>query len=257
VQQGDGMVLETPDAKIVLIDGGDVPLFARHVASRFLHRRPTAADPLEVDAIIVTHGDADHFGGLNDIRRSEKEFAIGHRKHLPIHPQRLFTNGLVKLRSDRPDVERLGATVEHDGSLFAVDLFDDPRDADPAAVNRANGWFTTSLNHWEDGRNPIVCRRVDADMDPADVFDFLDGDVGVEILGPFADQVPGDAGGHVPGLRFLPAPPKSPEVHLSSGDVGDNRSMSHTINGHSIGLRITYGDVRLVLTGDMNTPSMR
>ncbi|MCB1037617.1 MAG: competence protein, partial [Acidobacteria bacterium] len=66
VQQGDGMILETPGGKVVFIDGGDNKLFARHAAARFLHRKTSAENPLEVDAILVTHGDADHFDGLND-----------------------------------------------------------------------------------------------------------------------------------------------------------------------------------------------
>ncbi|MDE0830418.1 MAG: hypothetical protein OSB03_14560 [Vicinamibacterales bacterium] len=61
VQQGDGLILETPDGKIVFIDGGDNKLFARHAAARYRHRQSTNDTPLEIDAIVVTHGDADHF----------------------------------------------------------------------------------------------------------------------------------------------------------------------------------------------------
>ena len=35
VQQGDGAVIETPDGKVMLIDGGDNQLFARYLAGRF------------------------------------------------------------------------------------------------------------------------------------------------------------------------------------------------------------------------------
>ena len=55
VQQGDGLVLETPSGKIMLVDGGDNPLFARHVAARFLHRQATAEHPLEVEALSLIH----------------------------------------------------------------------------------------------------------------------------------------------------------------------------------------------------------
>jgi hypothetical protein len=63
VQQGDGMVLETPpdenhQTRIMLIDGGDNKLFARHVAARYLHRRSSPDNPLEIDLILITHGDA-------------------------------------------------------------------------------------------------------------------------------------------------------------------------------------------------------
>ena len=35
VQQGDGSVIETPDGKVILVDGGDNQLFARYLAARF------------------------------------------------------------------------------------------------------------------------------------------------------------------------------------------------------------------------------
>ncbi len=73
VQQGDGMVFETPDERKVFIDGGDNQLFARHLAARYQHKQSSKTKPMEVDAIIVTHGDADHFDGLNKIVKSETD----------------------------------------------------------------------------------------------------------------------------------------------------------------------------------------
>ena len=43
VQQGDGAVIETPDGKIILVDGGDNQLFARYLAARY--RNTSAAAP--------------------------------------------------------------------------------------------------------------------------------------------------------------------------------------------------------------------
>ena len=90
VQQGDGMVLETPpdendETRLVFIDGGDNKLFARHVAARYRHRQSSAANPLEVDLILITHGDADHFEGLTDIKRSETEPGIS-GSEAAVHP---------------------------------------------------------------------------------------------------------------------------------------------------------------------------
>ncbi len=35
VQQGDGAVIEAPDGRVILVDGGDNQLFARYLAARF------------------------------------------------------------------------------------------------------------------------------------------------------------------------------------------------------------------------------
>ena len=55
VQQGDGMIIQTPAGKKLFIDGGDNKLFARFAAARYPNS--SADNPLEVDAIVVTHGD--------------------------------------------------------------------------------------------------------------------------------------------------------------------------------------------------------
>lgn len=257
VQQGDGMILQTPSGKVVFIDGGDNKLFARHAAARFLHQQTRADAPLEVEAIIVTHGDADHFDGLNDLVRSETLPDRDARKRLFIHPKRIFHNGLVKAPTSVPDVEQLGRTVQAEGRPHIVDLYDDTRTAPPAAVNGVFARWHESLRHWET-RGPIQCARLAHGMDAAAAFDFLEADgVRVELQGPFtvpvADPVTGTT---VPGLPFLSKPKDSALMHTEPGTAGGSPSVSHTINGHSVALRLTFGNVRLNLTGDLNRDAM-
>lgn len=264
VQQGDGLIFETPAGKIVFVDGGANQLFARHAAARFLHKRATAADPLEVDAIIVTHGDGDHFDGLNDLRRSETASGLADRKRLFLHPRRVYHNGLVKspVKDEHghriPEAGRFGRTVERDGETWIVDLWDDPRDAPPEAENRSFGWWRETLDHWET-RGPIDVRRVAFGMDAAELFDFLEEEgIEIELQGPFPAEVVDPEVGHaVPALPFLHHPSESPELHLGEAGPGGSLSASHTINGHSIAFRLTYGNVRFCLTGDLNQEAMQ
>ncbi|MBL8650400.1 MAG: hypothetical protein JNL35_08365 [Sphingopyxis sp.] len=258
VQQGDGMIIETAGGQTIFIDGGDNKLFARHAATRFPNS--SAAAPKIVDAIIVTHGDADHFDGLTDIRKSETDTRPG--KALFLAPKRVFHNGLVKRPTTkpggarRPDAEMFGASKKVGGISFATELADDPRTV--AEIDR-NGPFATwcaTLDHW-DARTqaatgaPIAVRRIDHLQ--GDAFDFLAQEgVFVELHGPISETVDGS-----PALRFFRDPPD--DASLMTGTVpptGGSVSASHTINGHSISFRMRYGNVRFLLTGDLNHESM-
>ena len=263
VQQGDGMVLETPpdenhETKIIFIDGGDNKLFARHVAARYRHRQSSKTNPLGVDLILITHGDADHFEGLIDIKRSETEKGISARKRLFIHPRRVYHNGLVKGPSAVPEEERLGRTVPNGGAPMIVDLFDDPREAPDEMKNGPFKRWGDTLTHWEQ-RGDIAFRRVAHGMDADDLFGFLGPAIKVEIQGPFQSRVndPQD-GATKDALPFLHQPPKSALIHMEEGSSPSSEkiSVSHTINGHSIAFRLTYGNVRFNFTGDLNQESM-
>lgn len=265
VQQGDGLVIETPETRqIILVDGGDNKLFARHLAARFLHRNSGPAKRLPIDAIIVTHGDGDHFDGLNDIRRSEElpqKDADGrpNRKRIFIRPARVLHNGLVKRPSGgHSDAELLGPTRQHAGRLYASGLVDDPRHVPESERNQYFDAWCKSLDHWEAGGPAITLRRLHADQDPADVFGFLDPSLTIDILGPFEEPIPADAGpGTQAALRFFAEPRRSAVLHLEHGSPGaGSPSTAHTINGHSIALRLSYGNLRIALTGDMNQEAM-
>ena len=261
VQQGDGMILETPpdenhQTRLVFIDGGDNKLFARHVAARYRHRQSSATNPLEVDLILITHGDADHFEGLIDIKRSETERDISDRKRLFIRPRRVYHNGLVKAPEAVPELKRLGRTVDNNGTPMIVDLRDDPRNAPTDMQNGPFKRWANALSFWEQ-RGAIAFKRVAHGMEADNLFGFLGPAVKVEIQGPFTSKVTED-GQSKHALPFLHDPPKSALIHLEEGTnaSSDNFSVSHTINGHSIAFRLTYGNVRFNFTGDLNQESM-
>jgi len=253
VQQGDAAVMETPSGKVVLFDAGESQLFARHLARRF--PRTTQTKPKEIDAIVVSHGDADHFAGLAEIADTETKFADWRR--LFIQPKRVFTNGLVKRPGTKngksvPDRELLGKTKSAPGGTFIVDLFDDLLSELPASeMNRPFQAWRRALERWND-RFPIEFKRLALDQDAA--FDFLANDgIDISVLGPIETLLPGDE----PALSFLHDPPKGPRVNVDSLAEDEHRftgalSASHTINGHSVVLRLEFGNIRFLLTGDLN-----
>lgn len=256
VQQGDGCVIETPAGKVVLVDGGDNQMFARYLAARF--RGTSDTKPKQIEAIVVTHGDADHFAGLTAIHRSETNREP--RKRLFIHPLRIYHNGIFKRPGEKPDkkkrsdLELLNDTVKENGQTYLQPLIDDVAAVNDGDLNEPFREWKGAIQAWEQ-RGSVQRRRLE--FGNGDAFDFLnDEGIKVEVLGPLTEQINGDA-----ALRFLGEPPKGPRVGHEAFNVTEEEfrghSASHTINGHSIVLRLTYGGFSFLLTGDLNDQSER
>jgi len=257
VQQGDGMIIETPKRRKLFIDGGDNKLFARYCAARY--RRTTAEDPLEVDALVITHGDADHYAGLRKMMDSEKETGKRKRKRIFLYPMRVFHNGLVKGPSKKnkknvPDEKMFGPTKKIGNKRYATGLVHDVRRVSTSRLNIPFKGWVKALKHWGQ-HGPIHIRRLAFGDD--DAFDFLaDENIKVEVHGPITQRKKvGSKFKDV--LELLKKPEKTVEMHLEQdAAVTGSISASHTINGHSIVLRLIYGNVRFYLTGDLNQQAM-
>jgi beta-lactamase superfamily II metal-dependent hydrolase len=230
VQQGDATAIETPGGRVVLVDGGNNQLFARYLASRY---RDTSEDePRDVECIVVTHGDADHFSGLVEIQESESHDL--EYKRFFMRPRRVYHNGLVKRPSSVAEKESFGESV------------------DDSKMNQYFLKWKKALATYEEREGGAIEFRRLAKGDN-DAFDFLDDeDVKVEVLGPILTREDG-----VEGLRFLGEPEKGPRIgHHSLEDFHSDRfsgiSASHTINGHSVVLRLTCGSFSFLFAGDLN-----
>jgi beta-lactamase superfamily II metal-dependent hydrolase len=256
VQQGDGAVIESPDGKIILVDGGDNQLFARYLAARF--RGTSEENPKEIDCILVTHGDADHFAGLTKIYESETNSEP--KKRLFITPKRVYHNGLVKRPSRDetnkpiPEKELLGPTEIVDGETVLTGLVDSLFDVLDAEMNLPFRQWKEALKKWND-RSEIEFRRIAFGDD--DAFDFFKGDdLELSVLGPILTTK-----GEVTGLEFLGNPPKGPRIGHESLGLGEEGfkgfSASHTINGHSIVFRLRYGGFSFLFSGDLNDEASR
>jgi beta-lactamase superfamily II metal-dependent hydrolase len=258
VQQGDGLILDTPSGKVIFIDAGENKLFCRHAAARYQGTSPT--NPLVVDAVVVTHGDADHFAGLNEFSKSETHNET--RKRIFMTARRVYHNGLVKRPDkkngkDRPDEEMFGATGEKNSRLYCTGLENDPRDLADTELNKHFKPWKKTLKAWGERLQGLTGETMNVrrlDQDAIDAFDFLaDDDIEVDVMGPITETVGGK-----PGLAFLLTPPDDANLMLGiePGDEGDAVSASHTINGHSIMFRLRYKNVRFLFTGDLNEESM-
>lgn len=255
VQQGDGSVIESPQGKVMLVDGGDNQMFARYLAARF--RGSSLKKPKEIDCILVTHGDADHFEGLPDIHASEDNATP--KKRLFIQPKRVYHNGIVKRpgkkgEKTRKQEEMLGPTKKVGKEVFLTGLVDNLLKVPDSEMNEPFKAWKNALKVYNK-RKAVTFRRLE--LGDNDAFDFLaEEDIKVEVLGPLTTKVGGK-----PALKFLGSPPKGPRIGheslertaLKSGSL----SASHTINGHSIVFRLTYGRISFLFSGDLNDEASR
>ena len=244
VQQGDGCVIETPDGRIILVDGGENQMFARYLAARF--PGSSLQNPRIIDYILVTHGDADHFEGLPRILESETN--KDPKKRLFIRPLNVYHNGIIKrpytINGVKvPDKELLGPTTTQGGQLYLIGLKDNLFEVPDKDMNTPFRAWKKALKEYADFYGPIHFERLDHQSQSA--FAGLTG-LTMEVLGPITKTINGK-----PALKFLRTPPKSVAKSITDTNTG-SYSASHTINGHSVILRMTYGNIRFLFAGDLN-----
>ncbi len=68
VGQGDCTIIELPDDKIMMIDGGNGKTATKKTVMRYLN----ALKVKEIDYLVVTHADSDHCGSLEEVFRYKK-----------------------------------------------------------------------------------------------------------------------------------------------------------------------------------------
>lgn len=233
VGQGDGCVLITPERdgteRIMVVDAGKAHHMAEFLEQRFKIIQNTAN--LKFHAAVITHPDEDHYGGFAEVFRDTKaKFA------------HLYHSGLVE-RAVTGQFEKVGGKTKQAGDKVFY-LRDLPvGDADlRAAFQQAPGTFVYSqmIQHALDrGAVDDYAMVSTRHGDAAGGKSWLPGfgpasnkPYTIEILGPWAEA---DANGK-PKLRVL-------------GDYGKTK------NGHSVVLRLQYGQFSVLFGGDLNTPA--
>lgn len=259
VGQGDGLLVVTPEGHNIMIDGGDLRAkqvtgknaadfvdwkFTRDYVSR-ADRGDAASKTIALDAVVSTHCDQDHFGGLLDLLDITSPQARAELAARSVSVGQFYHAGLswwVKPIADPKKRERsLGRTKEGsytqligDREICAsatVDL--DANNAE--TVSGSWGRFVHSMvaTQTAAGEPTPITRLSSRAVKWLPCFDDTHGEsqVAIRVLGPIEQDIDGS-----PGLTKF-------------------GSDSITTNGHSVTLRLDYGSVRLMLTGDLNTAS--
>jgi beta-lactamase superfamily II metal-dependent hydrolase len=248
VAQGDGLLVHTPDDKWHLIDAGNTSANQQlnKGAPNFIgwkFRNGLGRDTVSFENVMFTHADLDHFGGLIDVLN--RNFGPVDEEHPPLklEVQNFYHPGIAKWK----DAPILGKTKHgevgdfpHPGQEevdtevdFITEVIDgrDSFENPPRPFAETFGKLAKLIVTEPKGK----VRRIDSSIGHLPGYEPDGPDkVAIKVLGPVYEDFDG-----VKALRMF--------------DHDD----SHTVNGHSIVLRLDYGDARILLTGDLNDVAQR
>ena len=244
VGQGDGAIVESPEG-IMLVDGGPNANFFKFMKHRY-RRLLKAGEQIEIKALVVSHPDYDHFNGLTAVLK-DKRFKVGH----------IYHNGIIRYKEDNMPPDRdfdLGRTkrrlVNGESKLVLTETFDN---LDQAKVLIEDGHLMSSFRKfWQaaidarnEGRLTGAKRLTSRNNALPGYTQQSDAKLHVSVLGP----VPTKNSGSVGYVTFPDA------ENIAKDDPKE--SSSHTRNGHSVVLKLTFGKHTVLLGGDLNIPAQQ
>jgi beta-lactamase superfamily II metal-dependent hydrolase len=242
VGQGDGVLIRTPDHRHVLVDGGfnrsrqpSGKNAADFVDWKFV--KDYGQDTIALDAMIASHNDADHYGGLWDLL-SDEESAAGELDAGDVTVEAFYHAGLSWWKNGSS--RTLGPSENTDEGPMWTQILGDRASAQaasgPGGGNKLAGewakFIECVLKTKKASGPPTPFHRLSHEDQHVPGFAPAAGKASIRVLGPVTYEVGGK-----PALR-----------KFRGGD-------SINTNGQSALLRVDYGRTRILLTGDLNTES--
>lgn len=230
VGQGDGILIQTPDDRRILIDAGEFEDTHDFIRNKYRLDKPD--NYIDFDAVIATHSDADHTKGLLKILADPK-----------IAVKRFYHNGLFRRADETQD-----PGVRNEDRVYG--LVDRPAVTDIPELTPLMKKLLKSVEMAEKNL-PIGVqkmkdqgRRVDV---PAEGFICKRLDAAGRYLPPY--NTPGKT------LVIEVLWPRA-VVHEGAPSYSWYGEAGKTVNGNSVVLSLQHGNQRILLTGDLNTAAM-
>ncbi|MGI9650903.1 ComEC/Rec2 family competence protein [Chryseobacterium sp. RLHN22] len=231
VGQGDGALLEVgndQDGLKIIIDGGPNDNLSRYLSNWQYKYYFKYNKKVHIDYIFVSHFDKDHYQGLIDIINDD-HYTIG----------TIYHNGIAKFNKEKENYPKdkynsaLGEITGEGDARYLVTSFDnviDFRALKETGMQDLMQKFLSSVNNaFASGRLGNFTRL--DHTSPKITKTINNKEFRIEILGPVTSIKDGKV-----AFKFFD-------------------DYSHTINGHSLVLKIVYGNRSFLFGGDLNVPS--
>ena len=242
VGQGDGVLIRTPEDRHIMLDGGfdrtKQPTgknAADFVDWKFV--KDYGLNRIHLDAMIASHNDADHYGGLSDLLDASQSMELDADE---VRVDAFYHAGVGWWVHPSTHQRWLGPTT--DDKKFLTQLMGNwlqvvaalKSDAEPKLQGEWADFMenVTKAKTIDDAATPIL--RLSQVNRHVPGFDGSNGGAAIRILGPFETTMSGE-----------------PALHNYGSSASKNT------NGNSLLLRLDYGRSRILLTGDLNTDSQR
>lgn len=238
VGQGDGAIIESPEG-IILLDGGPSSNYYKFLIHRYKRLLKDNGE-VNIKAIIMSHPDWDHFNGLTAVIK-DKRFKIGD----------IYHNGIIRYATRPPgrnsNIGKVESrTINGREKKVLTETFSSLDDA-KTLINE--GFLMSSFkSFWE----AAIDAKKDGRLDNAKSINIHDKTIKgfkndqrkglkIEILGPVPVGKKNDK------LEYVTFPEAE-----RIGQVNPSMSESHTINGHSLVFKFSFGKHSILLGGDLN-----
>jgi beta-lactamase superfamily II metal-dependent hydrolase len=233
VDQGDSILIQTPDDRRILIDGGKSDEAHRFIRDKYnLHARNNYID---FEAIVATHSDNDHAGGLIKILKDPK-----------IAVKRFYHNGLFRRKDSSQD-----PGPKESKRIFGLE--DSPKVDDSPALKALMQRIIKAVDQAKSNL-PVVIKKMKTQDRWKDRIEIPEGGFVFKRLDAFDEYLPPyDRNNKYVTIEVLWPSMKKVNERLSYPEYGD---AGKTVNGNSIVLCIKHGKQRILLTGDLNLKSM-
>ena len=220
VGQGDGVLIEVGNLRI-LIDGGPGNHMHGYLTKWQYTYLLRYKKPVHIDYVFISHFDTDHYKGLIKVLENPL-FTFG----------TIYHAGILKFAArNNPYNTGLGDVVKVDKQKYLTGIFDDLLILESeAAYNRYVNLFMKALHKARDENRVGQVKRLKSGDVPVSK-DIEGKEFKVEVLAPFTEKV------------------NNEEAFLYWSNEGE------TINGHSLVLKVTFGQRTMMFSGDLNAKS--